>query len=789
MKLENQVSWAELAPSLQHVFKNIQSVVTKLNEDLDLHIKNAKDREKETEDAIKKAIDEFDLDYLGLSGAKGQVIRTDISGGRLYADNNFFELRAITDPIKKEDIWDVDLITLKDVCSTWERRSWGSAFGSDDLDEAKSSWTYDDVNKGISNHGNWNSVGSFGSIKKYDYFWIKMSMNSVEPNFIDDDWIGFIPLYMSEDESPDGQIHTIMVGRVGNADTQWNQYPGNLCLIYDFGKSTQLILDYVPRSVFGNTRWQKGWYTSLYVLRKGGNIQAASSNPQQTRNQSYLMGDGQYINWSLPKTKPSNWPDATWDIICKMMDGPSKIGFWTCSNDCIFYLDDQEHLMRPNDIIVDFNIIYEFDFKTGTYKNGRTLQIEDIPLRSFVYNGLTEQFYWYKQPNEYTEIKPSYIVDPNKTDDPGPFALVDSEYDEHDGYLRYYRVYANGWCEQGGYSAQTADNVSTIPVKSGYNDSSHPRKVVNCVYIPFKIIFKTENYLVSLSKRVDAATDAGNNASIGIIEKFDDKIAVGYDPSTKGIFYHAEGYVDLDNYKNRPMKNNSYNLFDGEWITPFTYSGDVPLSRDAFTQWQEQYPTKGIYKLLFGWDATTLAVLIPKDGTLVFYADNFGDHLYAPDLRLWERGQSVESLNALNKNKIVKVAADSNVYDPYMEIFYGAGYVGNIEFIQYKKAPKKLIVPDEYWGKQDSDLQYAYYLPTMNLDDVSDECKIPVKKGEIYVIWLGTDQRFIRYDYNAVRVSARESSSSYPDSYDRDGIGGINGRYLIIPLPFILFDT
>ena len=534
--LEDKVSWNEFADSLKAMFRDLQSDITDLTDRLNKHIEDAKAREAEAEAAIQKAIDEFNLDYLGLAGAKGQIIRTDISGGQLYADDHFFELRAITNPIKKEDIWGIDLITLKDVCATWERRSWGSAFGSDDLGGAKSSWTYDDVNEGISNHGNWNSVGSFGSTKKYDYFWIKMSMNSVEPDFVDDDWIGFIPIYLSEDESPDGQIHTIMVGRVGNADTQWNQYPGNLCLIYDFGKSTQIILDYIPRSVFGNTRWQKGWYTSLYVFRKGGNIQAASSNPQQSRTQSYLMGDGQYINWSLPKTNPG-WPTASWNIINQMMDGPAKIGFWTCSNDCIFYLDDQDHLMRPNDIIVDFNTIYEFDFKTGTYKNARTLQIEDIPLRSFVYNELTEQFYWYKQPNEFTQIKPSYIVDPTKPNSgtTGPFSLIDSNYDEYDDHLRYCRVYNNGWCEQGGYA------------------KSIPSRVVNGVLmlqVFFKIPFKTADYLVTFSKRVKVATSTGDNRSIGIWEKKLDRMLVGYDTTGDGVFYHAEGYVDLNTYKN-----------------------------------------------------------------------------------------------------------------------------------------------------------------------------------------------------------------------------------------------
>lgn len=532
--LEDKVSWGELAKSLKDMFRDIQSGISDITERLNKHIEDAKAREAEAEAAIQKAIDEFNLDYLGLAGAKGQVIRTDVSGGQLYADDHFFELRAITSPITFDGIKEKDLITLKDVCANWERRSWGSAFGSNDLASAANSWKYNDQYESIANSGNWNSVGSFGSIKKYDYFWIKMSMNSVEPDFVDDDWIGFIPIYLSEDESPDGKLHTIMVGRVGNSAQQWNQYPGNLILVYDFGKSTQIILDYIPRSVFGNVLWKKGYYTSLYVFRKGGNIQAASSNPQQTRTQSYLMGDGQYINWSLPKTNPG-WPAASWEIINFMMDGPAKIGFWTCSNDCNFYLDDQDHLMRPNDIIVDFNTIYEFDFKTGTYKNGRTLQIEDIPLRSFVYNELTEQFYWYKQPNEFTQIKSSYIVDPTKPSSgtTGPFSLIDSNYDEYDDHLRYCRVYNNGWCEQGGYAKSIPSRVSGGKLQ-----------------VFFKIPFKTADYLVTFSKRVKVVTSTGDQRSIGIWEKQVDKMLVGYDTTGDGVFYHAEGYVDLTTYKN-----------------------------------------------------------------------------------------------------------------------------------------------------------------------------------------------------------------------------------------------
>lgn len=535
MNFEDNVSWEEFSPSLKEKFQGLQSDITTLEEDLEQHIKDAKAKEA----LVQKEIDDFNLDDWNLAGAKGQVVRTDTVGGELYSDDYFFNLRAITTPTTKEDIQDQDLITLKEVCATWDRRSWGSAFGSNDLDSAKNSWLYRDDIKAIANRGNWNSVGSFGSTRKYDYFWIKMSMNSVEPDFVDDDWIGFIPIYLDENESPDGQIHTIMVGRVGNADNQWNQYPGNFCLIYDFGKPTQIILDYIPRSVFGNTRWQKGWYTSLYVYRKGGNIQAASSNPQQTRQQDYLMDDGQYINWNLPKNNPG-WPAASWDIICQMMDGPAKIGFWTCSNDCLFYLDDQKHLWRPNDIIVDFNTIYEYDFKTGKYLDGRTLTVEDIPLRSFVYNNLTEQLFWYKQPGQFVDIKKSFVVDPttDKTNNSGPFGLIDSGYDEYDGHLRYFRVYTNGWCEQGGYFSHVQSEM-TDP--SLWVSTSR-------IYVKFKIPFKSADYLVTYANHA-ASVNTGPNWSIALVEKKIDRMLCGNSTASKGSFYHAEGYVDLNTYK------------------------------------------------------------------------------------------------------------------------------------------------------------------------------------------------------------------------------------------------
>jgi hypothetical protein len=55
---------------------------------------------------------------------------------------------------------------------------------------------------------------------------------------------------------------------------------------------------------------------------------------------------------------------------------------------------------------------------------------------------------------------------------------------------------------------------------------------------------------VSFSKRTKSVSNTGTNFSIGVFKKFVDRMAIGYDSTTEGTFYHAEGYVDLNTYKN-----------------------------------------------------------------------------------------------------------------------------------------------------------------------------------------------------------------------------------------------
>jgi len=430
---EGKVTWHDLSRPIQELLKGYQDKinnVAKSVEDLKAYmedklnneINKLKDdqanleglleqekQERMTKDQeLEDLISQFASSNLGLEGAKGQVVRTNATGKPLYADDHFFVLRATASDEGVGVLKGITPITLEDVFNNWERNAYmadkgAGSGGTNDTASAKSKWSYDAGVKGIRNNGNWNAVGSFGSVLKYDNFWIKMSMNSMTGN--DDDVIGFYPAYVSAEDSPDGQIHNIAAIRIGNIAHQWNYYPGNFVLVYDFGLSTEIVLAYVDRTIMPDTMWKSNYYTSLYVYRKGGTIKAWSNNPQTNRTQTYLEDPGEYIEWSLPKTNPG-WSTASYDIMKQMLDGICKVGFMTCSNDCRFYLDDQKHLFEdPTIYDINKGVIYEYDMENGVYKAAADMGEEEIPWRSLLYNPLTEELFWYKYPGDYTKVK------------------------------------------------------------------------------------------------------------------------------------------------------------------------------------------------------------------------------------------------------------------------------------------------------------------------------------------------------------------------------------------------
>jgi hypothetical protein len=88
---EDMVTWEELAPSLQELFKTLQSQLNFFDKRLLGEIDRAKAAEKKIkddgEDALAKKIQEL----FGITdGKKGQVMRTNKSGLKIYADDHLF---------------------------------------------------------------------------------------------------------------------------------------------------------------------------------------------------------------------------------------------------------------------------------------------------------------------------------------------------------------------------------------------------------------------------------------------------------------------------------------------------------------------------------------------------------------------------------------------------------------------------------------------------------------------------------------------------------------------------
>ena len=139
--LENKITWMELAPSLQELFKNLQSqIITErdraiqrekeLDKKIDDETKRAKAAEKTLQDNIdKEAQDRKDAiakiknsSGIGLpSGFAGQVIKLNESSDDLIADDDFRECRVVNNSSDQKTMEAIPPIDLATVFNSWYR--------------------------------------------------------------------------------------------------------------------------------------------------------------------------------------------------------------------------------------------------------------------------------------------------------------------------------------------------------------------------------------------------------------------------------------------------------------------------------------------------------------------------------------------------------------------------------------------------------------------------------------------------------------------------------------------
>lgn len=127
---EDNITWEELSPATQELFKSLQSQLFFFDKRLEAEIARATAEEKrikdEGEDKLSKKIQElFGIE----NGQKGQVMRTNRSGLKIYADDHLFLCQndIDTDPMYCY-AYDFEAGTYKDNTGTTKELPWRSYY-------------------------------------------------------------------------------------------------------------------------------------------------------------------------------------------------------------------------------------------------------------------------------------------------------------------------------------------------------------------------------------------------------------------------------------------------------------------------------------------------------------------------------------------------------------------------------------------------------------------------------------------------------------------------------------
>ena len=316
-----------------------------------------------------------------------------ISGVDLVTTLNALDNRAdLEEQLKTKPV------TLEDVFNNWTRFSHylGNQSASHRQNSTvRSGWGYNASKNAISMSQNLDPYGGFISEKKYSNY--NVTIHGYCYSSGDDDLIGIVVGFLASSESADGKEHTLSVIRCGAGSNGFitdnstrNKY--TFALVYDLGNYAQEIWDgKVLASGTGTTLRGSDWTSTgamISVIRQGTKIQA------QTTQMGNLKDYVNSISYELGN-KPSNFTDAEWTNVKKMLENPSNFGFAVSSQSSYFELVSTKGIFDNTDIYyLPNNEIYKYS--TSQKKWISSDKISDVIDGMFAFNKQTKKLYYYK---------------------------------------------------------------------------------------------------------------------------------------------------------------------------------------------------------------------------------------------------------------------------------------------------------------------------------------------------------------------------------------------------------
>lgn len=332
------------------------------------------------------------------TGKEGEFLRlryNENAGRNEVESTPLITFSKIATTQEQVDALKLEPVGMSTIFNTWYRFShwWGDenlndgiAYGSHQ--DTRNAWSYDPSTKMIKSNRNSPVYSAFISPRKLNTWYLKLLAYGGGDG--DNDGVLINVAYM---KGADGHEHTIDLVRAvmgkGNGvyldshgmDFYWS-------LVYDYRLNTQFELA-------NNTYIQPksgGWgtqYCCFSAQRTKTNIKCYTS---QIGARTETVDPKSEINWTLPLTKPSNYPDAMYANLKTMMENPAQMGVGAHSQNGLFTILDQKYIF-DDEKIYDFvsNSIWEYDESTKLWNSvGRCSDMLD----GFVYSRYTKDLYY-----------------------------------------------------------------------------------------------------------------------------------------------------------------------------------------------------------------------------------------------------------------------------------------------------------------------------------------------------------------------------------------------------------
>lgn len=408
---EYTITWDEISPSLQLLFKTLQSEI------VDNHNKIMKNRDDiEALDKRILVLENNDpFANLWLNGQQGQVVKINKKEKKLYPHDEWLGLRVVDTVEDLEMMKKTKPSLIKTIRDTWV----GYAHYNTNMISEIDNTHYDNSLQNGQNlsgipYTNYTNKGGAWSIN--DQGVITCNSKTViiggykDPNAIYTDFdleyevdvdnsSGMVGLLLGFYTDDNGVQHTLSFIRGPRNDSSNNVV--SFALVYDLGNSTQEILsDHTLEILDPNAAPNTKLYARIKASKKGTTFKLQSTlfNPKKDNLGNYIGFDFEFNVYT------SNYTKEVVTNLMKLINNPTPVGILVRNTKASFKLVSQKGVLDNDDIYdLSTNKHYTYDYTTNKWKEEGAIDTY-LSNRIFLYNKDTKKFFFYNYPGTYTEM-------------------------------------------------------------------------------------------------------------------------------------------------------------------------------------------------------------------------------------------------------------------------------------------------------------------------------------------------------------------------------------------------